>query len=192
MGRYYRKEDIQIDFEHEIRFGYDQCDVDFPCVFQTVTFALLPVKGLINRVWVDGITYTDEDRSEFEYYVGLNKCTNTHLDTVIEVCALGMPVFYIRLDEKEQKRIYKLLDKQCREKLGYSCEELLKQAEKRMKGDEEMEDRCVICGADISDLGRQVCKACEEKEIRSKKKQKTVFERLIFSRSRDEKEEKNR
>lgn len=56
-----------------------------------------------------------------------------------------------------------------------------------------MEDRCVICGADISDLGRHVCRACEEseeKEVRDKKK-KTVFERLIFAKSRDEKSGNN-
>lgn len=140
MGRICKK-DIRIDFEQDVLYGSDLCNVDYPHGFPTVTFTLIPTEGLAERVWVDGYVHTPEERMSYEYTVGLKGYLASRVDSVIKVRCLGMWIFNIALDEKEQKTVYRALDEQVSMKLGYSCEELLKTAEEKMKGvSDEKED----------------------------------------------------
>ena len=58
--------------------------------------------------------------------------------------------------------------------LGYSYEEI-DRCRKRMEAEDEMEDRCIVCGAVVPE-GRQVCPRCQEREEAERGERKTESE----------------
>ena len=109
---------IKVNRDAEPRYGYDQANVNYPTVFPTVTIELLSTDDLIE---VCG--------DEAEFYIGLNGFTKTRVDNCI-VVIIGEGQSTIDLGEDEQKEIWDILDKECREAWGKGCEDLLEEAKK--------------------------------------------------------------
>ena len=121
-------------------YGFDQCYVDFPCVFPTVE---LELDG-------DGLCFVaDEIRAGlgheplygaelmdgwYNFYVNLNGYTGTHIDNCITftVNADGMDddgeEYQIPINEEEQEILYSILNRTCKKFFGKDCEELLEDA----------------------------------------------------------------
>ena len=147
------RDELFIDFGSDIVYGCDQCCDSYPCVFPTVEFALLPDIGLeviADRMRVEkGFKpmypideYTEDTRDQdvwYDFYVGLNGYTDSHLDSCIEFIVVNSSspdneqVYTIDLTDYEQECIYERLDEQCRRYLGMGCEELLDKAVKEME-----------------------------------------------------------
>lgn len=117
------RDNIIIDFDDEIGFGYDQAYDLYPCVFPVVTFRLVETPTLIRIAECEGLT-------DYSFYISLNGYNKFHLDTCITIDALDAD--NIDLEEDEQELIFDCLDRQCREMLNRSCEELLDEARERM------------------------------------------------------------
>ena len=136
--------DVEICFGDGIEYGHDQANVDYPVVFPTVQFELVITDGLheaIEKARTDaGITLSPESDGWYNAYLGINDFTKTKLNTCIEAVVVNEPdqpdneeCYLISLSEDEQKDIFAAIDAQCRKRLGKSCEELLKEAEKEME-----------------------------------------------------------
>ena len=122
---------IIIDFDDEIIYSYDQANVSHPVVFPTVSFTLLPTTLLCNSAKIK-LNNLDADEDEFYFYIGINGFTKSKLNTCIEF-AYGDEQDTIDLTEEEQEVVFAVLDQQCREKLGKSCDELLEEAKAEME-----------------------------------------------------------
>ena len=149
------RDEIFIDFGADALYGSDQCNVSFPCRFPTVTFQLMATSGLsqiADRIRKDlGFVpmhpmdeYTDDTCDNdgwYDFYVGINGYTESHMDSCIEFVVVNADsedneeLYTIDLTAEEQKAVYDRLDEQCRRYEGKSCEELLKEADKRMRED---------------------------------------------------------
>ena len=147
------KDELFIDFGSEVMYGDDQCYVDYPCVFPTVGFQLMPTNGLAqiaDRIRKDqGFKpmhhmdeFTDETCDQtgcYDFYIGLNDMSSSKVDSCIVITVTNSEspdneeCYTIDLDGKEQKFVYARLDEQCRKYLGKSCEDLLAEAKKRME-----------------------------------------------------------
>ena len=74
----------------------------------------------------------------YEFTIGINGFTPTHLDSVISFIEVGdnhpdsEVAYTIDLTEEEQKAVYDCLNEQCRKYLGKGCEDLLGEARMRM------------------------------------------------------------
>lgn len=149
------KDEIFIDFGAEIMFGDDQCYLDYPCRFPTVGFQLIATNGLTqiaDRIRKDAgfkpmhpmDEYTDDtcdNEGWYDFYVGLNGFSDNHMDSCIEFVVVNADsedneeLYTIDLTAEEQALLYSQLDEQCKKHEGKSCEELLKEANERMRED---------------------------------------------------------
>lgn len=158
-----RLKDIHIDWTGEFYYGYDQIYDSFPCVFPTVSLVVYG-EGLpslaCDVLRSNGESEESLDRL-YDFYVGLNGYTKTHIDTYIDFVSYSCSddniwrndeVYQIPLNTEEQNYIYNLLDEQLR-KGGYedgvdykaSCEELLEEAAKEYER---------VAGGKLTILGR--------------------------------------
>lgn len=148
-------EEIFIDFGSEIMYGDDQAYIDYPCRFPTVGFQLMATNGLVeiaDRIRKEAgfrpmhpmDEYTDDtcdNEGWYDFYVGLNGFTDTHMDTCIDFYVVNSDSednedhYTIDLTAEEQVTIYNRLDAQCRKYESKSCEELLAEAGERMRED---------------------------------------------------------
>ena len=151
----FSRDAIFVDFGAEILFGDDQCYLDYPCRFPTVGFELMATSGLVqiaDRIRKDAgfkpmhamDEFTDDTCDNdgwYDFYVGLNGFTDNHMDTCIEFYVVNADsedneeLYTIDLTTEEQNAVYARLDEQCRKYLEKSCEDLLKEAEERMRED---------------------------------------------------------
>ena len=127
---------IILDLDNEILYGSDQAYISYPTRFATVTLPLQPAEDLraaVNRLRA-GLAPVDD----MEFFIGINDFTATKLDNCIEaiVTAADAPDaedrYTIDLSEGDQREVFAVLDKECREKLGKGCEELLTEARRWM------------------------------------------------------------
>ena len=127
---------IVLDLENEIRYGSDQAYISYPTRFATVTVQLLPTEDLCAAV--NGLRTGYAPVDDMEFFIGINDFTATKLDNCIEaiVTAADAPDaedrYTIDLSEGDQREVFAALDKECSEKLGKGCEELLAEARRRM------------------------------------------------------------
>ena len=139
-----KAEDIVVSFNDEIEYGVGKVFVVFPRVFPTVTFELEVTDGLKKAVDAArvkaGIKLRRDSDGWYDAYIGINSFTPSRLDTCIEAVVVNEPdqpdnegTYMIDLTEDEQKEIFAEIDRQCKEKLGKSCEELLEEARKEME-----------------------------------------------------------
>ena len=149
------RDEIFIDFGSEIMYGDDQCYIDYPRRFPTVSFQLMATNGLVqiaDRIRKDAgfkpMHPMDENTDDtcdnegfYDFYIGLNGFADNHMDSCIEFVVVNADsedneeLYTIDLTADEQKAIYDRLDEQCRRYEGKSCEELLAEADKRMRED---------------------------------------------------------
>ena len=127
---------IILDLDNEILYGSDQAYISYPTRFATVTLPLLPTEDL--RAAVNGLRAGYAPVDDMEFFIGINDFTATKLDNCIEaiVTAADAPDaedrYTIDLSEGDQREVFAALDKECREKLGKGCEELLAEAREKM------------------------------------------------------------
>ena len=149
----FARDEIFIDPHTEIMFGDDQCCLCYPARFATVTFELLATNGLIqiaDRIRKElgfkpmhPMDEYDDDTCDnegwYDFYAGLNGHTENHMDSCLEFVVVNADsednedLYTIDLTTEEQEVVYNRLDEQCRKYEGKSCEELLAEAEKRMR-----------------------------------------------------------
>jgi len=131
---------IILDTYYDLNFGHDQAFVTYPVVFPTVGFTLKATPDLIeaaNKLRV-GLEPTDD----ILFTLGINDFTASKLDNCILAIVdetddpSGEVEYHIDLTEEEQVEIFKALDKECKEKLGRSCAELLDEARRDMNEQE--------------------------------------------------------
>ena len=154
MLDYILKDHVFIDFGTEISYGSDQMNMSYPVRFATVGFQLMStalLESIADRIRVnrqEGLLpmhpvdeYTEEMCDQdgwYDFYIGLSDVSKSRVDSCIEVIVVSdsapdnEELYTIDLDEKEQEAVYACLDKQCRQYLGKSCEELLAEARERM------------------------------------------------------------
>ena len=135
---------IFLDPHEELMYGSDQANICCPVVFPTVEFELPLSDGLIELAdevrFCEG--YSPRDDGWYNFYVGINGYTETHMDNCIKfvVNAEGAEDDYmeyaIELDRAAQEAVYERLDTLCKGLYGKGCNELLVEAEKEM-GEEE-------------------------------------------------------
>ena len=127
---------IILDLDNEILYGSDQAYISYPTRFATVTLPLQPAEDL--RAAVNGLRAGLAPVDDMEFFIGINDFTATKLDNCIEaiVTAADAPDaedrYTIDLSEGDQREVFAALDKECSEKLGKGCEELLAEARRRM------------------------------------------------------------
>ena len=149
------RDQVFIDFAAEVMYGDEQCCLDYPCRFPTVGFELMATNGLVqiaDRIRKDAgfkpmhalDEFTDDtcdNAGWYDFYVGLNGFADNHMDTCIEFYVVNSDsedneeLYTIDLTADEQTAVYARLDEQCRKYLGKSCEDLLKEAEEKMRED---------------------------------------------------------
>ncbi len=147
------KDHVFIDFSADYIFGDDEINVTYPARFATVGFQLMSTSllaSLVDRVRkeegfipfypVDEYTESMCDSDGwYEFYIGLNAWNETKVDSCIEAVVCNShsadegQCYTIDLSHEEQIAMFNCLDEQCRKHLGKSCDELLTEAEARMK-----------------------------------------------------------
>ena len=140
---------IHIDTETEYMPGDDQAYNSYPIRFPTVEFQLVATLGLSQIAdamrKANGLLPMLEDDGDtegwYDFYLGLNGFTDTHLDTSILFVVVNSDspdnedCYTIDLSEEEQNRIYNILDEQCRRYHEKSCTDLLEEARLAMETD---------------------------------------------------------
>ena len=149
------KDELFIDFGCEVMYGDDQCYLNYPCRFPTVTFQLMATYGLsqiADRIRKDSgykpmhamDEYTDDtcdNEGWYDFYIGLNGYAENHMDSGLDFIVVNADsedneaMYTIDLTPDEQDAIYARLDEQCRQYLGKGCEELLAESRKLMEED---------------------------------------------------------
>ena len=189
------QDEVFVDFGAEYLLGDDQACVSTPVRFPTVLFQLMPTAGMIRiadcvrqdagyEPLCDMDDCTDDacdNKGCYEFYIGLNGYTDTHLDSALLFCPVNTDsddneeVYSIDLTYDEQLAIYNRLDEQCRKYLGKSCEDLLEEAKEQMERDaagnqddswerEELEEQD-SCN-EVDDCPRHGC--CEHSDRRER------------------------
>ena len=148
------RDEVFIDFGTEPAFGEDQCCVGYPCRFPTVGFQLMATNGLsriADRIRkekgfrpmhaMDEYTEASCDQAGCcDFFISLNTYSPTRVDNCIVFVVVNSgsadneEMYTIDLTEGEQDAVFQQLDRQCREHLGKSCEDLLAEAGKGMEG----------------------------------------------------------
>lgn len=141
-----RLKDVHIDWTAEFMYGHDQVYDSFPCVFPTVNLVIYGegLCSLADDVLKDNGESEEALGQGYDFYIGLNGYTKSHVDTIITVISDGYwdgycseESYQIPLSTEEQNFLYNLLDEQLR-KGGHeygvdyktSCEELLEESAK--------------------------------------------------------------
>lgn len=149
----FMRENISLCSMAEINYGSGEAYVTYPCRFATVDFEICAgyaLQLMVDRMRkdlgfkplepIDGEDYDKDCDQEGEYYfyVGLNDYTDSKVDSTISVLLDNSTspdngeIYEIDLSEEEQIALYNRLDEEARIVYGMSCEELLKEARKRM------------------------------------------------------------
>lgn len=150
---------IKIDFNSEIMYGDDQAFVTYPCRFATVGVVLYGTddlyqiadsmrkeRGYLPMFWYGGDEPYDQT-GWYNFYIGINDYSEMKVDSCIEFVVDGSiaddegNMYHIELTQDEQASVYKALDKQCREHIGKSCEDLLAESRKELEELIEYEKR---------------------------------------------------
>ena len=127
---------IILNMENEILYGSDQAYVSYPTRFATVTLPLRSTEELLDAV--NRLRADSDPVDDVEFSVGLNDFTATKLDNCIDaiITATDAPDveerYSIDLSEDEQREMFASLDRECRDKLGKGCEDLLAEARAQM------------------------------------------------------------
>ena len=127
---------IILNMENEILYGSDQAYVSYPTRFATVTLPLRSTEELLDAV--NRLRADSDPVDDVEFSVGLNDFTAIKLDNCIEaiITATDAPDveerYSIDLSEDEQREMFASLDRECRDKLGKGCEDLLAEARAQM------------------------------------------------------------
>lgn len=150
---------VQIDFDSEIMYGDDQVFITYPCRFATVGFVLHDTDVLYAiadsmrkelgflPMYQHGDGEPYDPIGWYNFYIGINDYTKTKVDSCIFFTVDSNGVaddghgYNIDLTEEEQVEIYKVLDEQCREHIGKSCEDLLAESRKELEELIEYEKR---------------------------------------------------
>lgn len=150
---------IEIDFESGIMYSNEQAFVSYPCRFATVEFMLHDTDVLYAIAdsmrkelgYLPMCQHGDGEPYDpigwYNFYIGINDYTKTKVDSCIfftvgsEGVADDGHGYDIDLTEEEQVEIYKVLDEQCREHIGKSCEDLLAESRKELEERIEYEKR---------------------------------------------------
>lgn len=126
--------DIVVDFREEIIYDYNQECVCYPRVFACVEFELISTDGLTQIVDEERKNVVGRGCGYYTFYFRLNTGNEYKTDTCI-VCVVNddgaeddADTYCIGLTEEEQKNAYQWIDTQCRQKLGKSCDDLLREA----------------------------------------------------------------
>lgn len=138
------RNNILIDFNHEILYGSDQVYNSVPMRFGTVGFYLqsTPELNEIADRYRKSLGFKplleEEDYGWYDFYITLNNFSTTKVCSSLEFVVIDAQqedneeMYHLDLTEEDQKVIYKILDDQCKEFFDTSCEELLNQAEEMM------------------------------------------------------------
>ena len=142
------KDNLFIDLGSEILYGWDQVCIYCPITFATVTFQLISTSGLsqiVDRIRKDAgfkpmhpmDEYTEstcDNNGWYDFYISINDLKECRVDTCITAVVVNSDsddneaIYTIDLDVNEMKYVYARLDDQCRQYLGKSCDELIKEA----------------------------------------------------------------
>lgn len=145
-----RDVDIYPNLYDEIIYGYDQVCINHPELFATVNFYLnstVTLDKIIDQMRIEkGLlpVLPDDDCGDwddsgwYDFYVGLNDFSETHVDSAImavircENADDNESVYYIDLTPEEQHIVYSVLNEMCQNELGKTCEDLLREARESM------------------------------------------------------------
>lgn len=142
------KNTISIDPSVEVVYSSDQANVDYPVRFPTVSFGLYSTKDL--DVEADAIRKSlgylpmfdttgeyDED-GWYNFNISINGFTDTMVSNCIEFSVESPNAdddwksYSIPLTIDEQIKVFNVLNKQCIEKFGQTCAEMLEEARQEM------------------------------------------------------------
>ena len=132
--------DIWVDMtDGEIFYGHDQMYNTYPVVFPTVTFTLTATDRLYEladkavREQNDDY-YTDEEIENLCYFfnISINDLPDCKIDNCITVFDEGGAEYIIDLTEEERNIVYEVINQQCLDIIGKSCDELLAESRKEM------------------------------------------------------------
>lgn len=136
---------ICVDAYNEVLYGSDQIFMSYPCRFATVNIELITTDGLWNVVVREREERTGLDIDEldgyYNFYIGLNDYSETKMDSFLEFVVYessnsdNEQSYYIDLSDEEQRAMYRVLDKRCKEQYGKGCDELLAEAREAMEED---------------------------------------------------------
>ena len=120
-------------------YGHDQMYNTYPVVFATVTFTLAATDNLyqmadeVVRQENDGY-YTDEEIDDmcYDFYISVNDLPDCKIDNAITVFDEGGGMYVIDLTEEERNMIYEVINQQCLDIIGKSCDDLLAESRKEM------------------------------------------------------------
>ena len=118
---------VRINFDAEISYGQEEAYVSYPTVFPTVTFELESTDILCQAA-----DKVNDEKGEYTFYIGINGYSKSKVDNCIDFTD-DYDRYSMELTEDEQDMIYEVLNRQLKEKLGKSCDDLLKEAEKQIK-----------------------------------------------------------
>lgn len=149
----YMKDKVFVDFGSEPMYGSDQACINYPVRFATVEFQLMATNGLTqiaDRIRKDmGMRpmhpmdeYTDDtcdNEGWYDFYYGVNLFTENHSDTCVSFVVVNSDspdneaIYFIELSPDEQAALYNRVDEQCQKYLEKSCEDLLREADEKLK-----------------------------------------------------------
>lgn len=143
ITREWCEKNIELDPHEDYDFGSDQCYIDYPCVFPTVSFYLPCTDGLIEladeiRKENGYAPLTESECGWYNFYIGLNGFSDTRMDNCIlfivndETADDDYADYQIDLDEEEQLAVYNRLNLLCKELYGKTCVDLLDEAKAYM------------------------------------------------------------
>ena len=134
------KDAILIDADAGIEYYSDQAFVNYPVRFPVVnimlqcTDALCEVADTI-RKQEGHIPLLDSDNGWYNFYTDLNGFTDTNTSCIVAI--VDCPdadddgqEYVIELSEAGHRELYKILDRQLKEKTGMGCQEHLSEAAK--------------------------------------------------------------
>ena len=147
------RECVFINPDAEVQFGSGDEIWGCPSRFGLVTFDLVDTallcqmadririsSGMKPLYPIDGFTEEMCDQEGiYEFNISINTWARNRCAACIEVSLFNCnsedngEVYTIDLSEEEQKALFDRLDDQCRDLFSESCDDLLKEAEKRMK-----------------------------------------------------------
>ncbi len=153
LAEVFARDEVFIDFDSGIRFAVAEVYADSPCRLPAVEFQLVGTAGLekiADRIRkdegyrplhpLDEYTEGDCDRDgTYDFFIGLNVFWKGHLEQHICFRVENTEseddgeLYFIELTPLERDAVYGSLDRQCRETLGKSCEDLLEDAWKHME-----------------------------------------------------------
>ena len=117
--------DIKIDFNEEISYGQDQANVTYPTVFPTVSFSLEPNDAFLELL--------EDGKGSYEYSIGISESPQRKVDNCITAVDEDGGMVTLDIFDIDENTLWDELDRQCRDKLGKGCTELLAEAREQMR-----------------------------------------------------------